>query len=319
MLCHSIVRQAFGVALFSISTLSAAQTLPPIFDGVERTIKPGNVIAEFPKNTFLENLLVDKSGDIYATSHEEGVIYRIDPKGTKTLFARVDGKVAGITRSQKQGFLLTGSDRNGAQKLYLIDRSGKTTDTIGAGDAVFLNGLTQIDSRTYLATDSYKASIWKIDVKTKQVSLWLQHELLARADEKNPIPAANGIKFDSKQRRVLLSNTAKQLLIEVPMIASGNAGTPRVLRDKVNIDDFVVDATGDVYAATHVYNSVIRIGTDMKVAVIAEAEQGMTGSTAVALHTDRNGKRALFVSTNGGMFLPPPSGVQGGKIVSINL
>jgi hypothetical protein len=314
-----LTKQALCATAMMVSVSLSAQTLPPIFDGVARAIQPSRVLAEFPKNTFLENLVVDADHSVYATSHEEGIVYHVDKVGVKKRFLQIDGKLAGIARTTELGFALTGSTKDGAQAMFIADRAGKVTETIRLPNAVFLNGIASLNARTYLVADSYKGTIWKIDRDTKQVTPWLQHELLARFDEKNPLPAANGIKVDATRKRVLVSNTAKQLLLDIPLNANGDAGQPKVLRDKVNVDDFVIDFDGTVFATTHVYNSLIRITPDLKVTVLAEGAQGMTGSTAVAIRRDGGGKLELVVSTNGGMFLPPPEGVQSGKIVALKL
>lgn len=298
---------------------SQAQTLPPIFESTPRALVPSRVVAEFPKNTFLENLVVDQAGTAYLTSHEEGVVYRVDRSGIRKQHLRVDGKLAGITKTAKQGLVLSGSSKDGVQTVFLFNQKAQNLASIPIPEAVFLNGITALDTQNYLIADSYSATIWKIDIKTKQVSRWLQHELLARADTKNPIPAANGIKVDALRKRVLVSNTAKQLLVEVPLTLTNQAGTPKILQQFVNIDDFAVTQDGRIYAATHIYNSIIRIDPDSKVTVIAEGMQGVTGSTAVALHKVQKRSQELLITTNGGMFLPPASGIETGKLIRLKI
>jgi len=65
-----------------------------------------------------------------------------------------------------------------------------------------------------------------------------------------------------------------------------------------------------------VYNSVVRITPGGKLTVIAEAGQGVAGSTSAAFGP---GGRALYVTTNGGMFLPPPGGVGPGRVVRLEV
>jgi hypothetical protein len=319
MHCKLLFIRASFLATALIASHSLAQTLPPIFESTPRKTLASHVVAEFPKNTFLENLVIDDNGIVYLTSHEEGVVYRVDRAGKRQQHARIDGKLAGIVKAPGQGLVLTGSPKEGAQTVFLLNQKGQSLGSIAMPEAAFLNGIAALDAQTYLVADSYAATIWKVNIKTKQVSRWLQHALLARADDKNPIPAANGIKMDALRKRVLVSNTAKQLLIEIPLGSASAAGTPKVLLDRVNVDDFSIAKDGRIYAATHIYNSVIRIDPDAKLTVIAEAAQGVTGSTAVALHNARGGSQELFITTNGGMFLPPASGIETGKLVRLSL
>jgi sugar lactone lactonase YvrE len=165
--------------------------------------------------------------------------------------------------------------------------------------------------------DSYKGAIWRVDLARGEAAVWLEHELLSRSNEQNPTPGVNGIKID--KNRVLVSNTAKQLLIAIAMNPDGSAGVPQVLHQSLNIDDFAIDADGSILAATHVYNSLIRIAPDGAVTTIAGPAQGMVGSTAVAFGRSPDDRRQLYVTTNGGMFLPPAGGVEPGKMVRVSL
>jgi sugar lactone lactonase YvrE len=294
-----------------------AQTLPPIFDATPVAIRPADTVAELPKNTFLENLVFDARGRAYVTSHEDGVIWRWQPGGQLTRFAQVPGKLAGIALGPKGDLIASGAGKDGRAVIFRISAAGRVETALTLPEAIFLNGLTPLDRQRYLVADSYKGVIWLVDLAAKKAEVWLADALLARADDKNPLPAVNGIKRAGS--RLLVSNTAKQLLIEVPIDAQGRAGTPRMLRDRINIDDFALDADGTLYGATHIYNSVVRVAPDGRVEVIAGAAQGVAGSTAVAFGRAEGDARHLYVTTNGGMFLPPPTGVEPGRLVRISL
>jgi putative intracellular protease/amidase len=56
--------------------------LPPIFKDTPEEIVNAQTIAEFPVNTFLENIAIDAQGTIFVTSYEEGKIYRSDLGGS---------------------------------------------------------------------------------------------------------------------------------------------------------------------------------------------------------------------------------------------
>lgn len=63
----------------------------------------------------------------------------------------------------------------------------------------------------------------------------------------------------------------------------------------------------------------MRIAPDGKKTIIAEGNEGVTGSTALAFGRDKANRKALFVVTNGGMSLPPKDGVQPAKIVRLTV
>ena len=302
---------------FTASHLVVAQSLPPIFEGVPSRLLVARTVAERPPNTFLENLVIDATGRAFVTSHEDGVIYQYRPGKALVAFAQVPGKATGIAAGQNGEVIATGADPSGKAVIFRISPQGVVQTLLRIEGGIFLNGIAHLAGQRYLVADSYKGTIWLVDVGKRTATVWLQHALLERADEKSPFPAANGIKLN--QGRVIVSNTAKQLLIAIPIVETDRAGTPSILKDQINVDDFVIDTNGSLYGATHVYNSVIRIAPDGQITTVAGPAQGMTGSTAVALGKTAGGRRALYVTTNGGMFLPPPGGVQPAKLVEILL
>lgn len=87
------------------------------------------------------------------------------------------------------------------------------------------------------------------------------------------------------------------------------------LLSKPTIDDFAFDSEGNLYAATHIYNSVLNITPDGSTTTIAQSEQGVIGSTAVAFGRLSNDANCICVVTNGDMFMPPP----GGGVVPANV
>lgn len=290
--------------------LAIGQGLPPLFARAAHEAHVTRTLAEFPKMTFLENLVVDGSRLVF-TSHEEGLVYQIVPGAAPTVLTRIPGKVTGIALAAGHSYLITAFDTTGRAVVHHIDRGGAIATTI-IKDAVFLNGIERVAPDSYLMADSYKGVIWQYQIKTGQARVWLDSSLLKRSDNNNPMPAANGIRRHGDQ--VLVSNTAKMTLLRVPIRPDGSAGEPSVWKERINIDDFAVARDGSVWAATHIYNNVLRIAPNGTVTVVADAAQGLTGSTSVALSAD--GKTA-YVTTNGGMFLPPPSGVQGARLISI--
>ena len=74
----------------------------------------------------------------------------------------------------------------------------------------------------YLIADSYRGVVLSFDAATQRAQRWLESPLLARADDKNPLPAANGIRRDGIS--VLISNSARRTLVRAPLKANGSAG-----------------------------------------------------------------------------------------------
>lgn len=76
---------------------------------------------------------------------------------------------------------------------------------------------------------------------------------------------------------------------------------------------------GNLYGATHVFNSVVKITPDGMITTIAQAEQGVSGSTATAFGCTSFDSEAIYVVTNGGIFLPPPTGIVPAEVVRLEV
>ncbi len=293
-----------------------ATNLPPLFENVPKKIMQGEVFASFPVNTFLENIAINEDGDLFVTSLDEGAVYKINSKGEKEVYSKTKGKLAGIIYISAQTFLLNGWNEEGIPTVYFLKKDKEIIPLIHPADALFLNGIASLTNNIFLICDAYKGCIWKYNSDANRAEIWLQHPLLSRIDDTNPMPAANGIKIF--KGTVFVSNTAKQLLIKISLNDT-DAGIPELFMEKVNLDDFAIDNNGDIYAATHIYNSAVKITQQKQMVIIGEAEQGLAGSTAVAFGKREDDKNCIYVTTNGGMSLPLPKGVQEGRIIKIKI
>jgi hypothetical protein len=283
--------------------------LPAIYADIPVALLPAQSVSTFPVNTFLENLAILPSGAIYLTNHEVGAVVQLDPDGNLTVYAQLSGKVSGIAWIEPNQFLVNGWNAEGIPFVAILS-DGAVQFLQILPEAQFLNGITPLSSRSYLMADSYRGAIWSFDVTTKTVELWLEHSLLARSDEGSTFPAVNGLKRFGNH--LYASNTQRLLLLQIPLDENLKPQEPEILIEGTNIDDFAFDVHGNLYGATHVYNSVIRIDRDCRTTIIAQAEQGVTGCTAVAFHgTD------LYVVNNGGLFLPPATGVEPAQVVRL--
>jgi sugar lactone lactonase YvrE len=304
-------------ALLAVLTAGAslwAQGLPPIYDRTPVEIKATSCVAELPTGTFLENIAIGEGGTLYVNSYLEGKVYRIDSDNKPRLWASVDGTIAGIALNPDGSALLSGWIKGKVPAVFAVTPGGRTEILAELDGGMFPNGVVRIAAGRFLVADSYKGVIWEVNTETRSATVWLADELLARGDAADPTPAVNGVKLFGGV--LYASNTAKQLLLKVPLI-NGQAGRPEVALKSIGLDDFDFDEAGVLYGATHVYNSLIRVSRDGNVTVLAGLAQGMAGSTAVAFSAAGGGQ--VFVTTNGGMSMPPPGGVQTGKVVQVKL
>ncbi len=290
-----------------------AQELPPIYENTPVELAPARTIATYPVNTFLENIAVAKDGTIYVTSHEDGKILRLSPAGEQSVYATVEGKVAGLAFAADGILIVPGWNSQNVPTVFQV-RNQQVEPLLSLPDAMFLNGIVHLSGDRYLIADSYRGAIWQLDIAQRTAEIWLEHPLLTRRTADSEIPAVNGIKVF--QDTLYASNTDRMLMLQIP-IRDGAAGEPKIMAEQVNIDDF--DKDGNLYGATHIYNSLVRIMPDGQLTILAEAAQGMTGSTAVAFGQSENDRTAVYVVTNGGMFLPPATGVEPAEVVRLEI
>ncbi|HEY9844979.1 MAG TPA: SMP-30/gluconolactonase/LRE family protein, partial [Candidatus Caenarcaniphilales bacterium] len=215
------------------------------------------------------------------------------------------------------GLIVTGWNADSVSVVLHVAAGGQVETLAVLPEALFLNGITHLSTHRYLMADSYRGAIWLFDLAQRQATLWLEHPLLARSSAQSVIPAVNGLKQFGDT--LYVSNTEKMLLLKIPIDAAGNPGEPAIFIEQTNIDDFAFDQESNLYGATHIYNTVVRIAPNGQTTIIAQAEQGVSGSTAVAFGQRESDRTAIYVVTNGGMFLPPASGVVPANVVRLEV
>lgn len=299
-----------------LAATTLAQSLPPIYDRTPVELAPASTLAEFPKGTFLENIAVDGQGRLFVNSHLDGKTYRVEADGQRAEWAQFPGTIAGIALNPDGSAVVSGWIGGKEPAIFAVDAQGRSEVLVRLPQGQFPNGVVRLAPGRFLVADSYRGAIWAVDTVKRSATLWLEHELLARADSNNPTPGVNGLQIS--RGTLYASNTARQLLIRIPL-ADGAAGKPETLMRDVGLDDFAFDDQGNLYGTTHVYNSLVRITPQGGVSVIAGLAQGMAGSTAVAaVQVPGQGVR-LYAVTNGGLSLPPPGGLQPARIVRVDI
>jgi hypothetical protein len=297
--------------------MSTTPGLPPIFAETPVVLAPSQPIAEFPPNTFLESIAISPDGTLFVSNHLEGQVFRLGADGVPKVYAAIAGKATGLALTAAGDLLLTAWNADNIPTVFTISPSGEVTVLVTLPDAIFLNGLTPLNEETYLIADSYKGAIWLLDIATKTVKIWLAHPILARSADDKEFPAVNGLKRYGNS--LYASNTEKMQLVKIPLQADGQPGEPEVFVQPVNLDDFAFDQAGNLYGTTHIYDSVVKITPDGVMTTIAQAAQGVTGSTALAFGQGAGDRTSIYVVTNGGMSFPPPTGVEPARVVRLDV
>lgn len=288
----------------------------PMFSDAPIALVTAQTLTEFPVNTFLESIVVSRDNALFITSHYEGKVIRIGADGVPTTHATIAGKATGLAAVSDGSLLLSGWDDQNTCVIWQITVAGVASVIASLPDAVFLNGLTRLTDDRYLIADSYRGAIWELDLTQGSVQIWLEHPLLARKDLDNGTPAVNGLKIF--EHVLYASNTQNAQIVRIP-IQADRPGEPEIFVQNANIDDFAFDKRGNLYGTTHIFNSVVKIAPEGRITTIAQAEQGMVGTTAVAFGQSAGDRTHLYVTTNGGMSFPPPTGIESAKVVRLDV
>jgi sugar lactone lactonase YvrE len=150
-------------------------------------------------------------------------------------------------------------------------------------------------------TDSILGAIWRVD--TGGTELWLQHELLEGLAVLNPFPlGANGIAYGHGRLhgRLLVANTEKKHVVEIPIEHSGTAGEPRVVHPFGGPSDFLdgisVDVAGNLYVCVAGRNELVRVDRSGEEETVATAADGLSVPASLAFGPRGVAKRSLYVT-----------------------
>ncbi|MCU0569588.1 MAG: SMP-30/gluconolactonase/LRE family protein [Oculatellaceae cyanobacterium Prado106] len=279
---------------------------------------PAQTLTSYPEGSFLESIVIAPSGAMYISRHETGEVIERSPNGTLSTFAtNPNGVIAGLALDQDGSLYAVGGQKEQPQAtVYRIAATGAIEPVMTIPGAQFLNGMTLLQPGIFLATDSTAGLVWRIDVRDRTATTWLQDESLTPQTPESSFPGANGIKVF--QGAAYISNSDRRHIVRVPIQPDGTAGQPEIFASNTVIDDFAFAEDGTLYIATHPTNTVVALCPNGTRQVIAEAEQGVVGSTAIALGIESD-RHHLYVVGNGGVFAPPEGGLQPAKLVQLKI
>jgi hypothetical protein len=126
-------------------------------------LRPTRVLATFPPNTFLENIIAAPKGDLYVDSYPDGIVYRVKPDGTYVVFCRTGGKIAGIQAAPNHGFVVSGWSAEGKACVFEVAADAPVQKQVLLDGRMFPNGVERVGRNRYLNADSYAGLIWDFD------------------------------------------------------------------------------------------------------------------------------------------------------------
>jgi hypothetical protein len=304
-------------------------------------------VATFPSGTFLENLALRKDGGILTTAILQKELWYVPAptEGGSTrpvLLHTFDELTTAIVETRPDVFIVITSNAytDHAATLQLVDLRGWSPGKPVPIEQVwkftnvdFLNGSTMLGRDALLITDSGLGIIWRVDLShdgaPMGVSAWLDDPSMKIDPNVHlrglPQPGINGVHYDSRTHYVYYTSTSKRLFMRVAVDRHTLApsGRPEVVAGGMMGDDFTIDENANVaYITTHRQNTIERVPLDPNsgeppLAVAGEPfDPQVAGPSSIAwARGPHDFGSVAYVSTDGGLVAPPPSGVGPARIV----
>jgi sugar lactone lactonase YvrE len=268
---------------------------------------------------FPEGIAVDKQGNVYVGMIELDQIWRIDPSGDRSVLVEIavpgEGPAglavdpAGTVYAAVPAFdLATGQTDPATRGVYRIRPDGTAERLPGTEAMVFPNDVTLDKQGNVYATDTSGGAVWRVP-RDGSAELWSGHPLLAGDGSLGfgfPI-GANGIAF--RNGELIVANTERGRLVRIPVGPDGAAGEATVLAEStamLGADGIALDAHGEVYLASAIHYTVLRVGSDGVIETLATAEDGLNQPSTLAFGTGKGERQTLFVA-NFSIFSPTPT------------
>lgn len=275
------------------------------------------IIAGFDptKGEFPEGLAVDRQGRLYVSMAALGEIRRLSHDGTWTTihrFALGDGgfAVLGLATDHHDAlYVAVPSTDPAAHGVWVLPAHGEPRRLDGSDGIAFPNGIAIDRLGTLYVTDSVLGIVWRIR-PGHAAERWLEDESLAGTGALNRLLGedtplgANGIAY--LPGRLLVANTDRKQLVEIPIGHTGEPGTPKILHTFAGERDFLdgvaADAAGNAYLVVG-GNRLVRLDRRTGLAtVVADHDDGLTVPVSLAFGTRGASRRTLYLTN---LSLPP--------------
>ena len=268
---------------------------------------------------FPEGIAVDKYGNVYVSMTELDQIWKIDPSGNRSVLVEIDvpgeGPAglaidgAGTVYAAVPTFdLETGRTDPATRGVYRIWPDGTAERLPGTGAMLFPNDVTLDKQGNVYATDTSGGTVWQVP-RDGSAELWSGDPLLAGDGSFGfgfPI-GANGIAF--RNGELIVANTERGRLVRIPVEPDGSAGEATALAESTALlgaDGIALDVHGDVYVASSIFYTVVRVGSDGLIETLATADDGLNQPSTLAFGTGKGKRQTLFVA-NFSIFSPTPT------------
>jgi sugar lactone lactonase YvrE len=217
------------------------------------THHPEGITADHHGNIYVTTFDVTRAGgpgDLLVFHHSGRLLRRVSVAGSSHLlldlaFHPVTGALLVIDFGSRQ--VLSVDPHTGASSVFA---------TIPGGAAAGPNALTFDHAGNVYVSDSFQATIWRTGPGGGDPIAWVSDALLGTTGV--PPFGANGLAFDTAGTTLFVCNTGDDTVVQVPVGAGGDAGTPGVFAHSVNgCDGLIIDENDNAWIAANQADEIV--------------------------------------------------------------
>ncbi|KXG51740.1 uncharacterized protein PGRI_091330 [Penicillium griseofulvum] len=324
----------FQTILSSLVILPVALAYWPFRENIEeisvyRNEQPNvkvETLFQFPNNgSWIGNMALRSDGNLLVTRLDTPEVWLVDTTSGKATLAYSFPNVTstfGISEIEDNIFAVVvgnfsiktyqpGAGSFSVQKLdFNAQANGRAlklataSEIVAIPEALALNGMATFsrESNLVLIADSPKGVMWKVDTKTGDYSVALNHTTMAPAEGQALPLGVNSLTMLGDY--VYYTSTTRMLYCRVKVDKDAKPiGDFEVIASGFLPDNVEMTEDGTAYIPTDPQNSVVRITPSGQISLVAggQVSTEMPGPSCVRLSKDR---QILYVGTTGGQIAP---------------
>lgn len=302
--------------------MEAIYPLPPTLpahDPASLSAVPHRIVASWPEGTFVENLVARADGGVIVAVLSEARLDHISPSGMVEPLLQLPLPCTGMVETRSGDLIVAvGEPDASPMRLWRIDPQARTGEPlVEIAGARFLNGMAAFGRNAVLVADSRLGRLYRVDLATRAVDVWLEDERPTPAPEAAFLPGANGLKI--ADGRVVVTSNSRALVFAVDIAPDGSPGAMTELAHRLRADDLAIGDDGALYLTTHIGHSLDRLSPDGTRVSLAGPAEGLAGSTACAFGRAPDDAHSLYVTTTGGIVGPVDGVLQPARLVRLDL
>jgi len=299
-----------------------------------------HVVARFPRNYFLENLVIRADHSILVTVANQQELWWVPPPTGKlpvqpSRLFKFGEVTMTIVETEPDVFHICTGNGYTTHESYLrrLDLRGWSPGAPVHPELVMQfpeaarapNGGCLIAPGVMLVADCFASLIWRVDLPAgggkPSFRVWLRHDSMGYfpGQLKPEQPGVNGVRYAKRSNTLYYTATAKKLFMRVAVNPDTHepAGEPELVLAGRMGDDFCIDEDeGVAYLTTHRQNTIDRVslepannsGFTQSLAGDPFTDQLIGPSSAVWGRGPADYGRVAYVTTDGGTASPPPGG-----------